>query len=157
MIVVADWSVDHGHYLCGMSPDVNLSQLMIIIIGVVFIFWRGFAFFLLVCLFVALFLLMFCCFFFITFCFVICRSSTNDFCTSCLWFTSRQFYLFSVVHIIMVLLDVYDYFSGSRVVNDLLLFANEIVQTMNTDENNQLHTHTQKNNKSHQTNNKNKT
>jgi hypothetical protein len=57
----------------------------------------------------------------------------------------------------MVLLDVYDYFSGSRVVNDLLLFANEIVQTMNTDENNQLHTHTQKNNKSHQTNNKNKT
>jgi hypothetical protein len=57
----------------------------------------------------------------------------------------------------MVLLDVYDYFSGSRVVNDLLLFGNEIVQTMNTDENNQLHTHTQKNNKSHQTNNKNKT
>jgi hypothetical protein len=57
----------------------------------------------------------------------------------------------------MVLLDVYDYFSGSRVVNDLLLFGNEIVQTMNTDENNQLHTHTQKSNKSHQTNNKNKT
>ena len=133
-------------------------------------------FFLLVCLFVALYFvvyvpfsfflcsIVFCfvfvnvlLFFFITFCFVICRSSTNDFCTSCLWFTSRQFYLFSVVHIIMVLLDVYDYFSGSRVVNDLLLFGNEIVQTMNTDENNQLHTHTQKNNKSHQTNNKNKT
>jgi hypothetical protein len=36
---------------------------------------------------------MFCFFFFITFCFVICRSSTNDFCPSCLWFTSRQFYL----------------------------------------------------------------
>ena len=103
-------------------------------------------FFLLVCLFVALYFvvyvpfsfflcsIVFCfvfvnvlLFYFITFCFVICRSSTNDFCTSCLWFTSRQFYLFSVVHIIMVLLDVYDYFSGSRVVNDLLLFANEIV------------------------------
>jgi hypothetical protein len=138
MIVVADWSVDHGHYLCGMSPDVNLSQLMIIIIGVVFIFWRGFAFFLLVCwffvwfllffvcFFFALFLFMFCCFF-ITFCFVICRSSTNDYITSCLWFTSRQFYLFSVVHIIMVLLDVYDYFPGSRVVNDLLLYAIAIV------------------------------
>ena len=86
MIVVADWSVDHGHYLCGMWPDVNLSQLMIIIIGVVFIFWRGFAFFfacLFVCCFVfcclcslfffcvrlffALFLLMFCCFFLLLF------------------------------------------------------------------------------------------